>query len=109
MNVVCKTKKMTNIISNDKLLIKEYGPDIGKKLMIRVSELRAANNLSEISRLGPQFLHSLKGDYKPCFAVRLTGNYRLIFEAYDCNDAPTVKVSNATQVRLREVVDYHGN
>ncbi|WP_413488472.1 plasmid maintenance system killer protein [Carnobacterium divergens] len=109
MNIVCKTQKMSKIISDEKSIKKTYGNDVGSKLIIRISELRAANNLGDISHLGPQFLHVLKGKYASCFAVRLNGNFRLIFEAYDCDDKQTTKISNATQVIIREVVDYHGN
>nr|DAD98771.1 MAG TPA: RelE-like toxin of type II toxin-antitoxin system HigB [Siphoviridae sp. ctINK4] len=109
MRVVCQKKKLARIIDDEKLILKEYGQDIGRKLIQRISELSAANNLSEISHLGPQFLHLLKGNYKGLFAVTLTGNYRLIFEAYDEQDEITLKKGEATQILIREVVDYHGN
>lgn len=109
MNVVYKQKKMGRICSDEALIIREYGSDIGIKLMQRLSELKAATTLDEISYLSPQYLHPLKGNYKSCFSVHLTGNYRLIFEAYDDTDKLTMKKSNATQVLIRKVEDYHGN
>lgn len=110
MEIYAKTKKMTKNISEESLLIRTYGTDIGKALIMRISEFRAAETLNEISHLKPQRLHQLKGKkFKNCFAVDLTKNFRCIFEAYDEDENLTLVKSEAVIILIVEVGDYHGN
>lgn len=109
MEIYCQTKKMTRIIESEALIIKEFGTKIGKKLMQRISEFRAADSLDQISHLPPQKLHSLNGKYDGCFAVNVTENFRLVFEAYTVDEESTMIKSDATIIVIKEVVDYHGH
>ncbi|WP_430534481.1 type II toxin-antitoxin system RelE/ParE family toxin [Listeria rocourtiae] len=110
MEIYAKTQKMTKILSDERLLRKEYGKDIGDSLRLRVSEFKAAETLEDISHLKPQRLHQLKGNkYKDCYAVDLTKNFRCIFEAYDSDEERTLVKSEAVAIKIMEVGDYHGN
>ncbi|MBC1724505.1 hypothetical protein [Listeria seeligeri] len=73
MEIYAKTKKMSNVLSNESLLKKTYGKDIGNGLISRIAEFNAAVTLKDISHLKPQRLHQLKGKkYTDCFAVDIT-------------------------------------
>lgn len=54
------------------------------------------------------YVHSLSGEYEGCFAVKLTGNFRLVFKAYTCEEEFTTQKSNTEIIVIEEVVDYHG-
>lgn len=74
----------------------------------RIAELVAATTLEDISHLPPMKLHALSGQYEGCFAVKLTGNYRLVFKAYTCEEEFTTQKIDAEIIIIEEVVDYHG-
>jgi len=58
---------------------KELGDNMSKKLQRRLSELKAAGSLSEISYLPPPRLHALSGNRSRQFSVDLDHPYRLLF------------------------------
>lgn len=64
------------------------------KLRIMLDVLEAAGHPDEMNFPGSHF-HSLKGDLDGFYSVRLTGNYRIIFQFED--DGFT----------LIDIVDYH--
>ncbi len=56
----------------------EWGTQGAKKLQQRLMELRAADNLADISRVPPARCHELKGNYTGCLSVDLDHPYRLL-------------------------------
>ena len=80
MDIAFSTPKLRKIFNSEKELAREYGADQGRTIMRRMSVLRAANNLEEISPLPPERRHELAGDRNGQFAVDLKQPYRLIFE-----------------------------
>ncbi|MFC0276720.1 type II toxin-antitoxin system RelE/ParE family toxin [Enterococcus devriesei] len=109
MDVYGSTQKMSKILSKEKNIRKEYGDVIAKKVKQRITEFRAANNLKDISHVPPQKLHQLSGKYKNCFSVMITGNWRLVFEAYTSDEELTLEKELAVIILVKEIVDYHGN
>ncbi|MCP9357134.1 type II toxin-antitoxin system RelE/ParE family toxin [Liquorilactobacillus satsumensis] len=109
MKVYAKTHKLTKILDKEQLIIKEFGKKRGKKIKQRVSEFKAASNLTEISYLPPPRLHLLSGNYKNCFSVDLNDNWRLIFCGLDSEDNLCCIKENCVSVYIKEVVDDHGN
>ncbi|WP_040535843.1 type II toxin-antitoxin system RelE/ParE family toxin [Schleiferilactobacillus shenzhenensis] len=84
------TKKLEKTLSSERSLIKTFGSINGKKVAQRVSELRAAETLNQISHLPPPRLHELHGDWQGFFSVTLTGNWRLVFQGYDKEENKTM-------------------
>lgn len=78
------------IFGNSKGLNTKWLP----KLRIMLDALEAAHEPSDMNFPGAHF-HILKGDLKGYYSVRLTGNYRIIFQFED--DGFT----------LIDIVDYH--
>ncbi len=82
---------------------------MGGKIAQRISEFKAANNLTEISHLPPTKLHMLTGNRKDYFAVRVSENWRIVFRGLDKDGEVTVIKESAVSVYIKEVVDYHGD
>ena len=111
MDIAFRTPKLRKIFNSEKELAREYGADQGRTIMRRMSVLRAANNLEEVSPLPPERRHELTGDLNGQFAVVLKQPYRLIFKP---NHDP-VPLKNDGGYNLRQVTaitilgvkDYH--
>jgi len=62
VRIFFKNKKLQKICSNSAEAIKLLGAKRGGKLMQRMMELKAAENLGDISRLPPARCHELTGN-----------------------------------------------
>lgn len=99
--------------SSEKEMVKEWGPEIAKKLKQRLMEIQAMENLADLHLLPQARCHQLKGDRDNEFAVDLKHPYRLIFEPYQ--DPVPLKpdggfdLEKITAVLIKEVGDYHGS
>lgn len=95
-------------ILNDRWLIQQhFGVKRSKKIISQLDQFAVASNLSEISTTPPSRCYLLKGQYKNCFSVDISRNYRLIFEGYDVNDHLSIKRSEVVFIQIVDIVDYH--
>lgn len=69
MDIYYKSKQIEKVCNQEKEGIKELGPEIAKKLRMRLVEFKAADTLSDISFLPPARLHELDGDRSGEFAL----------------------------------------
>jgi proteic killer suppression protein len=111
MDIFFKTIKLQKICSQKKEAIKKLGPKMARKLQQRMMELRAAETLSDISRLPPARCHELKGNRKGQLSVDLDHPYRLIFIPAN---SPVPEKENGgldwtriTKIKIIEIVDTH--
>lgn len=112
MNIDFRTNKLKKCCSERVAGIKEWGQPIADKVFQRLSELRAATNLSEISYLPPPRCHRVDGVRKDCWAVDTIHPQRLLFKI---NQDPVPKLEDGgvdlksvTDIKIWEVEDYHG-
>ncbi len=113
MEISFTNRRLAKNCNNKSQCIKTYGLDLAQKIMQRLSELNAADNLGLISHLPPPACHELKGARKGQFAVKLNKNFRLIFEAnhdpIPTNDDGSIDKSKITEIIIMEArEDYHG-
>ena len=112
MDIYFKYKKLQKACNSKQESIKEWGSVTAKKVRQRLSELLAADSLSEISHLPPPRLHQLNGDREGQFAVDLQHPYRLVFEPADKpvsqNNLGGIDKRKVTAILIIEVEDYHG-
>jgi len=76
-----------------------------KKLTQRLGQLYAAQDLTDIQKIGSARLHQLEGDLEGCFAVDINHPFRIVFEPvgdFDIPDYSTIKA-----IKILEIVDYH--
>jgi len=103
-------QKLQKLCESEKELRRVYGTDSAKKVMRRLSDLRAAATLEEMRNL-PGRTHELDGDRAGQLAIDLAGGRRLVI-------APTTGWPEAKEdgadvwaevdaVQVLEIVDYH--
>lgn len=77
--------------------IRAWGDEVGRRYVQRIGAIMAASSLADLYAVRAFDLHPLRADRAGQFALRLTGQMRLI-----------VTVDESTgQVIVEEVVDYH--
>lgn len=119
MDIQFKTKKLQDTCNDTRKRDREYGPERGKRLGMRLDQMRAAANLEEF-KIVHQRAHPLKADRSGQWAADLDGPYRLIFEPIPdpvpvSDDRRSEKAEEApafNQIRVVKIleigVDYHG-
>ncbi|ERI04024.1 toxin RelE [Atopobium sp. oral taxon 810] len=104
MEIEYADKRMKKIMENPRLIVRRYS-DVASHLKFRLSDLRVAKNLSEISHLPPPRRHKLIGNWAGCWGIDLSKNKRLIIHPignYEPDDLTTI-----TAVKIEAVEDYH--
>lgn len=102
-----ETKKLTKILNNPRLIQKHYGKNMMKKIIERLDEFDAAENLQQIPSDPPPRCHLLHGSLEGKFAVDVSGNYRIVFEGYDKNDQLSVQKEKIVTIQITDIEDYH--
>ena len=78
MILTFKNPRLEKEFNNKIALIKKRGPEQAKLIMLRLNQLRAANNL-EVMRTLPQVrAHELKGGLKEIISLDLNHPYRIL-------------------------------
>jgi proteic killer suppression protein len=85
MRVQFSNKKLKRAIEDDAERTKRYGPEMAKKIKLRMDALVAADTLAVFlpSKSGPERCHELKGDLAGTFSMDLKHPYRLLFWPID--------------------------
>ncbi len=94
---------------------KQYGRDMMRKIMLRLSELRAAVSLVDLwpPMSGPERCHELKGELAGTFSIDLKQPYRLLFVPIEEN-APNDRSDEQkrwaliTKIQIVAIEDTHG-
>lgn len=107
MKVIGGSSKIQRLLNDERMLNREYGSQRAGKIYQRISEMKSADDLTEVSTVPPTRLHKLLGERSEQFSLDITGNYRLIIEAYDEDDYLTTDKKKAVTIVIVEVVDYH--
>lgn len=74
-----RTRKLEDCYQQSRLASKEFGDQVARKYIQRITLIKNAKDLNEVMSLPGLRCHPLKGDRKGEYAVKLTGFYRLIF------------------------------
>ncbi len=104
MVIKYSTKRLEKILTDDRLIHKFYSNDY-QRIKNRLSELKVANNLSEIPESPPPRRHKLSGNYKDCWGINYSKNDRFIIKPigeFDIND-----LSSIVEIEIVELEDYH--
>jgi plasmid maintenance system killer protein len=111
VDIIFESQKFRKECNEVKLLIRKVGPEMAKRIIQRLDELRAADKLADISHLPPPRLHELIGNRKGQFSIDLKQPYRLLF--VPANDPIPLKpdggvdLTKVTIVRILGVEDTH--
>lgn len=104
MIISYSSNRLKKILS-DPRLIKKYYSNNYKKINNRLSEMQAVNNLSEIPECPPPRRHKLYGNYKDCWGIDCSKNYRIIIRPvgkFDINN-----LSSICEIEIIDLEDYH--
>lgn len=109
VDILFKDEEQKEVFFSEKLLKLKYG-NLAKMITKRMDQLRAAKSVGEYMSYKIGTPHFLKGEYKRCIGIKLTGNYRLIIEpVYEENtDFSMLNLYALRVVTIMEVEDYHG-
>lgn len=105
MIVHFSSSKDEKILCNERLLNRHYNKSHATRIKSRLTELQNANNLGEIPQIPPPRRHKLTGEYKDCWGIDFSPNYRIILEphgSFDITDLSTI-----TEVKILKLEDYH--
>ena len=112
MEIYYVKRKLEKQCNSEKEAIKEWGPTVAKKLMQRLSQLAAFDNLAMVSHLPPLRLHQLSGNRKEQFGVDVIKNsFRIVLlpanEPLPLLDDGGVDKAKVTEIMILEVTNYH--
>lgn len=104
MEISYASKKIEKILTNERMIKKHY-TKFYKKIINRLSEIRAANNLDEIPHIPPPRRHKLEGDYNDCWGIDISKNFRIVLRPIGAWDETDLKTVN--KIKILSIEDYH--
>ena len=97
MEVRFRTRRLERCAGLLDAAVRAWGPEIGRRYIERIQLLQEVPTLETLFAYRATAFHSLRGDRRGQFALRLTGRMRLIIE----------RGPDERSVTVVEVVDYH--
>lgn len=99
------------MLNSEKELVRNYGPDNGRRIGRRLQNIQDAATLEELAKVPQTRVHELKADRNEQISVDAKHPYRLILVC-DHEDTPRkpdggLDWTRITKVQLVEIVDTH--
>ncbi len=98
MEIKFKNNTLKKNYENHSKATKAYGEIVGRKYIQRISIISEAIDITELSSIRTLRCHQLSGDRTGEWAIKLTGQMRLIF---------TLKGNNLEIARIEEVSKHY--
>lgn len=109
MELTYKNQKLQELCEDpscNKELVKRYGKEVAEKLPRRIKELKAFESVNDIPVNLPYRRHKLTGKLKECFAINITGQYRLIFRPNE-NNIIIEELKEIKRIEIMEVSKHY--
>ena len=100
MEITFRTRKLEKEYREYARAVKAYGPEVARKYIERINIIKQVRNIDELMLLPALGCHSLRGDRRGQYSIKLNGFYRLIFTLK--GDAPGI-------VHIEEVSKHYGD
>jgi proteic killer suppression protein len=111
MKVTFSSARLAKLLTNPGTRQQRLGAERAKKVLLRLTQMDAATDLGELTRLPQARCHQLRLDRDEQFSVDLDGPYRLIFEVADDpvprRDDDGIDIDAVKEVRILEITDPH--
>ena len=78
MEVIFRTNELRRCYEESARAIRRWGPDVGRRYIIRVQMLHAARDFQDAYQRPALRLHSLRGSRRGELSIYLIGRWRLI-------------------------------
>lgn len=97
-------------MTSDSELQKRHGASVKKAVTLRLAELENASNLAVMGKIRVAGFHSLKGDRKGRFAVKVPDGKRIVFSPANAplKEDGGLDLDRVTEIVIEELVNYHG-
>jgi len=106
-----RNNKLAKVLNSERELVRSYGADNGRRIGLRLQNIRDAGTLEELSKLPQTRVHELAADRNEQISVDAKHPYRLILV---CNHDETPRKPDGgldwariTKVQLIEITDTH--
>ncbi len=111
MKITFKSARLQKLCNSVQLATRQWARDAPKVLQ-RLTELAAAENLFDIGTLPPARCHQLKGSRKGQFAISAGPKLRVAFKP-DHDPVPQLEDGGidrkrVSKIKIIEIEDYHG-
>lgn len=107
--------KLKATLESEAACQKQYGRDMTRKIMLRLSALRAAVSLVDFwpPKFGPERCHELKGELTGTFSIDVKQPYRLLFvpveeTAPEDRSDEQKRWASITKIEIIAIEDTHG-
>ncbi|CAN02932.1 hypothetical protein QKF57_01580 [Clavibacter michiganensis] len=111
MKVTFGSTRLEKLLTDPVTRQRRLGAERGKKVLLRLTQMKVATDLGELSRLPQARCHQLGLDRDEQFSVDLDGPYRLILEVVDAPvprlDDGGIDINAVKEVRIVEITDTH--
>lgn len=109
MDIYFRTRRLQKVCNESKRGIQRYGSARFRMIRLRLDDLFAAENLSEMNNVGG--CHALKGKRAGEFAVSLDAGWRLVFvpavEPVPLLPDGGINRGKVTAIEVISIEDYH--
>jgi plasmid maintenance system killer protein len=106
-----KGAKLAKSCTDPGLRQRRYGAERSKKIVLRLNQLSAAENLGELMTLPQARCHQLSADRDEAFSLDLDGPFRMIVEIAETpvprNAEGGIRLSAVKRVTVAAIVDTH--
>lgn len=111
MELSFKNSKLAKVLNSERELARTYGADNGRRIGLRLQNIRDAASVEELSKLPQTRVHELIGDRNEQISVDAKHPYRLILVC-DHEETPRkpdggLDWARITKVQLIEITDPH--
>lgn len=110
MEIEFATRKLAKILNSEKEIVRNYGTENGRKIMLRMAVLANAPTLADVPTVPPTRCHQLTQNLDELFAVYVEHPQRLIFAvAAPIPRKPDggIDLGKVTSIIIRSIEDYH--
>ena len=111
MRISFINNKLAKLVSSEKNVLRRFGPDNGRRILLRMDQIATAETLVELAKLPQTRVHELKGDRDEQISVDVKHPYRLVMVP-DHKETPRkpdggLDWARTTQVTILEIADTH--
>lgn len=115
METYVRGNKLKAALEDEALCKRRFGEAMAKKIMLRVTALRAAASLGDFwpPMSGPERCHELSGDRAGTFSIDVKQPYRLLFVPIEAEPGKKYpdeqqRWKAITSVEIQSIEDTHG-